>query len=100
MKRTWFIFGLVLLFAFNVSAQSEYAIKQAIDFFHSNKMQRGDWNKLLTESDIEGSPYLNDEFIKVRFTLLPSPGLLMCRSGTISTANKLNFFQAITLFKL
>ena len=43
-------------------SQSEYQIRQAIDFFNANKLQSGDWK--LTQSDIEGSPYLNDEFME------------------------------------
>ena len=34
-----------------------------MDFFESNKLQSGDWEKPLNESEIDGSPYLNDEFI-------------------------------------
>lgn len=39
-------------------------MKQAIDFFNSNKLTDGDWRATLSEADIKGSPYLNDEFIE------------------------------------
>lgn len=45
-------------------AQSEYEIRQAIDLYNSNSIAKGDSKTMLSESDIEGSPYLNDEFIE------------------------------------
>lgn len=45
------------------SAQSSYQLAETLDFFKSYKMQTGDWMQTLSESDIEGSPFLNDEFI-------------------------------------
>jgi hypothetical protein len=43
--------------------QSIYKIKQALDFFNYNKIHDSGLNPVLTEADIQGSPYLNDEFI-------------------------------------
>jgi hypothetical protein len=53
---------LMLLLNVNLYAQTTYEILQAVDFFSINKLERGDWKRVLTETDIEGSPYLNDEF--------------------------------------
>jgi len=55
----------LILSSFIVSySQASYQIAQAVDFFRLNKMQSGDWSKSLSESDIEGTPYLNDDFIE------------------------------------
>jgi hypothetical protein len=64
MKQFFFpaLFLLSLFFSTQVNAQ--YETMQAIDFFNSAKIARGEAKAALTESDIEGSPYLNDEFIK------------------------------------
>lgn len=53
---------LLTLFTASFSQES-YAIRQAMDFYRTNKLQTGDWKATLSESDIQGSPYLNDEFI-------------------------------------
>lgn len=45
-------------------AQSSYQLAQTFEFFQTNKLQRGESNQGIAESDIEGSPYLNDEFIE------------------------------------
>jgi len=54
---------LILLSTVSLSYSQSYQIGQAMDLFRQSKMQSGDWSKMLTESDIEGSPYLDDEFI-------------------------------------
>jgi hypothetical protein len=48
-----------------ISAQSllDYELKSAIDFYQFNKLQKAELNKPLTESDIMGSPYLNNDFV-------------------------------------
>ena len=64
MKRfliTIFIFFIV---SGSLFAQTPYQIREAIDFFNSNKLQRGEQRGMLTADDIEGSPYLNDKFIE------------------------------------
>ncbi|WP_167606581.1 hypothetical protein [Maribellus sediminis] len=45
-------------------AQGDYQLNQAIDFFRTNKMVNGEIKNMISEKDIEGSPYLNPEFIK------------------------------------
>ena len=39
-----------------------YETQQTIDFYQTNKFITGSGNKTLTESNIKGSPYLDDEF--------------------------------------
>lgn len=56
------VFMLIIFLAPRVNAQ--YETRQAIDLFNSTKIARGELKTMLTEKDIEGSPYLNDEFIK------------------------------------
>lgn len=53
-----------LSFSLTTFAQSDYQINQAIEFFRTNKMANGEIKNVLTEKDIEGSPYLTAEFIK------------------------------------
>lgn len=74
-------FNLTILFLvtfFTASySQVEYQIRQAIDFYSINKFHSGEGKTSLSESDIEGSPYLNDEFI----------------NGTIYTTSKQKFLD-------
>jgi len=64
MERLKLICIFLMVFSLSANAQSEYQIREALDFFRANKMQSGEWNSFLTESDIEGSPYLDDEFVE------------------------------------
>ncbi|WP_319265837.1 hypothetical protein [uncultured Draconibacterium sp.] len=64
MKKYILLFAVVLLSSTGIFAQSVYDMRNAIDFFESNKMQRGEYRNTLTEKDIDGSPYFNDEFKK------------------------------------
>lgn len=63
MNKIYFIILVLFSFSFSSNAQVSYEIRQAIDFFRTNKMISGDYSKMLEESDIDGSPFLNDEFI-------------------------------------
>ncbi|MDD4227321.1 MAG: hypothetical protein WCY58_10950 [Mariniphaga sp.] len=62
-------FCLISLFFFWIipaafsQPQTLYEIKSVIDFFNSHKLQQGDLKSVLVESDIEGSPYLSDDFV-------------------------------------
>ncbi len=59
------LFLITFLFAtFGVWAQSTYQMSSALDFYRSHKMSTGEYMKGLTADDIEGSPYLNDEFVE------------------------------------
>ncbi|MCK3684424.1 hypothetical protein [Maribellus sp. YY47] len=61
----------LLLIAGKTYAQSEYQISSLMDMMKINKSA----HTIITEEDIEGSPYLNDEFI----------------TGTVYTTNKYQF---------
>ncbi len=63
MKR-YLITVILLLYTISYSFSQEYQIRQAMDLYRINKVQTGEFKMMLTENDIEGSPYLNDEFIK------------------------------------
>ncbi len=41
-----------------------YSLRTNIDLYNSNQATSGGINKILTETDIEGAPFLNDEFIE------------------------------------
>ena len=75
MKKYILLFLTLLLSSAGLYAQSIYDIRNAIDFFESNKMQKGEYRHTLTANDIKGSPFLNDEFI----------------TGTIYTYQKVQF---------
>jgi hypothetical protein len=53
--------GIQIVFA-QMNYQSAYKIKQAVDFFNFNKTQTDRPFAALTEADIKGSPFLNEEF--------------------------------------
>jgi hypothetical protein len=60
--KTIFLF-LSVIFSLVINAQ-EYQLKETFDFYRNNKMVSGEWSSgTLTEKDIEGSPYLTDDFI-------------------------------------
>ncbi|MCG6187059.1 hypothetical protein [Maribellus maritimus] len=64
MKKYYFPIFVLLLFAEILNAQNILEVRQAVDLFNTSKMLRGDMTRTLTERDIEGSPFLEDEFIK------------------------------------
>ena len=41
-----------------------YSLRTNIDLFNSNQSASGNLHKVLTEKDIKGSPFLNDEFVE------------------------------------
>lgn len=53
---------LLITFVFAAWGQS-YDLREAIDFFRNYQLQTGENKTTLTETNIEGSPYLNDEFV-------------------------------------
>lgn len=75
MKKLFFPIVILLAFVCNSFAQVDYQINSALDFYHANKAATGDFKQILTEADIEGSPYLNEEFV----------------AGTIYTTSKLQY---------
>ena len=64
MRKLFFLLVLIPVGFMESIGQSYYEIKQAVEFFNSNQLQRGDRKYELTLADINGSPYLNDEFIE------------------------------------
>lgn len=63
MKKYWVTVTIILLFTGIITAQSNYELRQAMDLFKTNKMLRDESRGLLTEKDIKGSPYLDDNFV-------------------------------------
>ncbi len=63
MKKNYLTVLSVVLFTNILCAQNLPDVRSAVDFFHISKSIRGELKPTLTEEDIEGSPYLNDEFI-------------------------------------
>ncbi|MCF6356222.1 MAG: hypothetical protein L3J54_00325 [Draconibacterium sp.] len=74
MKRHFFTV-IILLATISFSYSQDYQIRDAMDLYRTSKVNSGDWKNTLTENDIKGSPYLNDEFI----------------NGTIYTKSKYKF---------
>ncbi len=75
MKK-YIIIGLIILVASGFSfSQDVYQIQAAMELFRTNKLQSGDWKSVLTDSDIKGSPYLDDDF----------------KNGVIFTSSKMQF---------
>lgn len=75
MKKYISLIVILLLSTAGLFAQSIYDLRNAIDFFESNKMQRGEYRNTISEKDIEGSPYFNDAFT----------------NGTIFTTQKIQY---------
>lgn len=53
----------LFLIAGKTYAQVDYQINSALDFIRANKISSGEYNNTISEKDIQGSPYLNDDFI-------------------------------------
>lgn len=68
MKRLLIILGFTVFGFTNAWAQmtfqSAYEIKKAVELLDFNRRHSGDISKFLTEATINGSPFLNDEFIE------------------------------------
>ena len=68
MKRLLILLGITFLGLVSAKAQmtfySAYEIKQAVELLDFNRRHSGDISKFLTEANIDGSPYLNDDFIE------------------------------------
>lgn len=64
MKKYFITVFILLTFTGVLFAQLSlsYDIREKMDFYNSNKLISGEWKNVLTEDQIEGSPYLNKEF--------------------------------------
>ena len=83
MKR-YILVAIILLFATNFLHAQIYEIRQVMDLYNTNQIQDGEWKNMLTEDDIKGSPYLNDEFI----------------IGTIFTTSKYQFVDILLRYNI
>ena len=61
MKRLLFVFSIFS--SLTIAAQVNYQLRNAIDLFRSNIIANKEIKNALAETAIDGSPYLNDEFI-------------------------------------
>lgn len=75
MKKAIFPIVILLLIASNSFAQVDYQISSALDLYRANKMTTGDFSQTIAQENIDGSPYLNDDFI----------------NGTVFTTSKLQY---------
>ena len=64
MNRRYLLLLILFSFFLKTEAQVEYQLSSAFDFYRSHKIASGEYRNTLSEKDIDGSPYLNDEFIK------------------------------------
>lgn len=68
MKRALIFLILGFLCSAGAKAQmtfySAYEIKKAVELLDFNRRHTGDISKFLTEANVVGTPYLNDEFIE------------------------------------
>ena len=64
MKKYISLLAILLISSAGLYAQSIYNLRSAIDFFETNKIMYGDSRHILSESEVEGSPYYIDEFKK------------------------------------
>ncbi len=64
MKRVSLILLIVFAGSTGLLAQSLYNIHHAAEFFNAFKEENKGTRKQLSEKDIAGSPYLNDEFVE------------------------------------
>ena len=77
MKKFFLSISLLLAGTGFVFSQELYQLREAMDLFRSNQLQTGEWKLTLSESEIEGSPYLNHDFIP----------------GTVYTTSKTKFVE-------
>ncbi|MBN1987496.1 MAG: hypothetical protein JW761_14390 [Prolixibacteraceae bacterium] len=64
MKK-YYLSVFILFWAANVLTAQNLDVRQAIDLFNTSQMLKGgSFLETLSESEIEGSPYLENEFIK------------------------------------
>ncbi|RIH63562.1 hypothetical protein D1164_19220 [Mariniphaga sediminis] len=64
MKRLWFISVFLLWVSAYSFAQLNWEVRTASEFYNSYNLKKGNWRSTLTEKNIDGSPYLNDDFIE------------------------------------
>ena len=63
MKKLFSVLLISYIFICNLYSQDTYQIKEAWDFFRSDQLQNSGWRTVMTDENIQGSPYLNSDFI-------------------------------------
>lgn len=84
MKTFYTIVFIFFLFVKASFSQTVYDLKEAIDLFKTNRLLNGEYNAMLSENDIQGSPYLNDEFI----------------SGSVYTTSKTQYANVLLRYNI
>jgi hypothetical protein len=86
MKMYFFyaIFNLVLCGSLFAQLPLTYGIRNTMDLYETNKLARGKEAYVLTEKEIEGSPYLNDEF----------------STGTIFTVQNIQYVEILLRYNI
>lgn len=64
MKSLFLLLILSSILFKATNAQVEYEIRRAVEFFNSAKTHGSNWKNELNETNIKGSPFLNEEFIE------------------------------------
>ncbi|NOR76420.1 MAG: hypothetical protein GQ525_14835 [Draconibacterium sp.] len=83
MKR-YILIATILISAINFSHAQIYEIGKVMDLYSTNQIHNGEWKNILSEDDIKGSPYLNDEFI----------------TSTIFTTSKYQFIDILLRYNI
>lgn len=84
MKKRLVLFIILFVNTSLLISQDLYELRNAIDFYKTQKFFKDDWKDILSENDIKGSPYLNDEFI----------------NGSLFTTSKLHFVDLPLRFNI
>lgn len=79
MKKN--LFYLIFILTLNGISYAQlpltYGVRKTMDLYETNKLSTGKGTHVLSENEIEGSPYLQDEFV----------------SGSIYTAQKIHYIE-------
>lgn len=63
MKKLFSVLFITIIFSGSIFSQDTELMQEAWDFFRSEQLQTGGWRTILTDNNIQGSPYLNNDFI-------------------------------------
>lgn len=78
------LFMLILSSVAINSFSQSYEINSALDFYRSHKMSTGEYNQGITEDNIQGSPYLSNDFVE----------------GTLFTTSKQQYNDVLLRFNI
>ncbi len=86
MKKS--IFYLIFILTLNGISYAQlpltYGVRKTMDLYETNKLTSGNGTHILTQNEIEGSPYLQDEFV----------------SGSIYTIQKLMYIEILLRYNI